>query len=317
MRIQAAAPSKVLFSGEHSVVYGKPALVAANNLRLRVTIFSGTPQNTNPKLWEQIHIVDTIVKEHLKKHEIEYSDKPYDLEITSDIPVGRGMGSSASFSVATVAAIYTFLTTKEPSQETVNNLAYRMEKHFHGNASGVDVSAASFGGLIFFRKEFEFLKQISALNFKLPEKFIQGLYLIDSGKPAESSKEIITAVGRFYNQETKIAEDLMNQLEKVTKRMVVSIVKEDQNFFHEAIVDNQSILNKLGVVSDSTSKLLNDLKPYGVGKVTGAGGKQTGSGYLLFSATDVDGLEKFLSNEKIRVIKFKQDYEGLQIRIQT
>ena len=37
--ITYSAPGKVILSGEHSVVFGKPALVTAINLRLEFRIF--------------------------------------------------------------------------------------------------------------------------------------------------------------------------------------------------------------------------------------------------------------------------------------
>src|SRR3989338_2438064 len=155
MKISYSAPGKIILSGEHSVVYGKPALVTAVNLRLTVTINEGKPQIKDKK-------------------------KSFNYYYKSDIPIGRGMGSSAAFCVATAAALLHFYTGREYDKQIINSLAYQGETYFHGMPSGVDVSASCFGGLIFYRKEFEFLKNISSLNFKIPKRIQDQLILIDS-----------------------------------------------------------------------------------------------------------------------------------------
>ena len=74
----------------------------------------------------------------------------------------------------------------------------------------------------------------------------------------------------------------------------------------------ENLLEKIGIVSVSTKNLLQELSKYGFGKITGAGGKKTGSGYLLFLADDVDGLKKYCKYKKINIIKFKQSWKGVQ-----
>ncbi len=68
----------------------------------------------------------------------------------------------------------------------------------------------------------------------------------------------------------------------------------------------------LGVVSKKTKKLLKDLEQFGYGKMTGAGGKAKGSGYLVFFTDRPKELEKYCKDKNISYFKFKQSYEGVK-----
>ncbi len=311
--ISYTAPAKVILSGEHAVVYGKPAIVSSINLRLKFAVtHHARPSSIGNKSKEVLHITD-VVKNYLRKQKIKFVDKVFDFKIKSEIPIGRGLGSSAALCVAASAAFLEFYAGRQFEKEVINNVAYQAEKYFHINASGVDVTASCFGGIIFYRKEFEFLKNISALNFKIPKKIEDGLYLIDSGEPKETTGFMVhNVVGQKYNKSPRLVEEILNDIEKTTKRMVVSVIKEDLDFFTKSIIDNQVLLEMLGVVSKKAKNLLKDLEPFGFGKVTGGGGKKEGSGFLLFYTTKRRELKDYLKKKKINFYKFQQDYRGLQ-----
>lgn len=315
MTIKYSAPAKIILSGEHAVVYGKPALVSAINRRLIFTV--ANPVTTAPKTnasSEISHIV-TTVKKYLRKQAIPLRDRKFSYSIASTIPIKQRLGSSAALSVAAAAAFLQWFTGKEFSKETVNNVAYQIEKYFHKNSSGVDTSVSSFGGLVFYRKEFEFLKNISSLTIKIPKKIEDHLFIVDSGSAAESTGEMVEAVGRLYNEKPGLIEQILNDIEKVTKRMVVALIKEDINFFKQCIVDNQIFLDMLGVVSKKANELLSSLSLFGVGKVTGGGGKKDGSGFMLFYAEKKKEFEVYCKKNKIDYFKFNPTYGGLKKEI--
>ena len=148
--IIVSAPGKIHLLGEHTVVYGKPAILATVNLKVTAAISKGIP-NENPLR----KIIEKIVKKELCLKQL----PPYQIEITSQLPVGVGLGSSAAYCAAYIAALLSFLKVKW-DLNLVNNLTFEAEKVFHGNPSGGDNSTVVFGGLIWFRKETPNLKII-------------------------------------------------------------------------------------------------------------------------------------------------------------
>ncbi len=308
--ISYKAPAKVILSGEHAVVYGKPALICGLGKYIYVTVSDSG--ETDSQLLEGSKPVIEAVSSYLQKKYPEKEFKVPFVSVKNDIPLGRGLGSSAAFAVALSAALLHYFLGEEPSKDTVNSLAYSAEKHFHGTPSGADNTTCCYGGLIFFRKEFEFLKTISALNAKLPEEIESKLLLIDTGKPEEPTSEMVKQVRIFYNKNPIEADEILCKIEKTTKRLVVSVIKEDTKAFREGLQENQNYLQQLGIVSEKAQKMLEQLKELGTGKVTGAGGKNDGAGFILFYAQDTQKTIEYLEKNGIEYIPFIQDFHGVQ-----
>ena len=306
--IRYSAPGKVIISGEHAVVYGKPALVCAIDKRLSVTF---TPARSTKYKDSIFPLLEQSVIDFLKEKKVTAKEKKYTYSIKSSIPVGRGLGSSAAYCASVSAGLLELFTEQEWKIEDINICAYQMEKYFHKNSSGVDTSTSIMGGLIYYRKEFEFLKTISSLSVKIPKHFTNSLLLMDSGKPIETTGEMVRNVGTLFNTESEKIEQILNNIEKTTKRIVLSIMKEDTSLFEENIKKNQISLEQIGVVSNSTKRLLFRLKEIGVGKVTGAGGKKKGSGYIIFYCKDIKECKKIVEENTVSYMPFIPSYKGL------
>jgi len=306
-KISYSAPGKVIFGGEHAVLYGRPALVCAADLRLKFTVFKTKTQLKN-KLYMQIA---AIVKKYFTKKNIVFTDSSFSCTIDSNISKSAGLGSSAALSTAASAAFLEFFSGRQFEKEIINNIAYSVEKLFHKNPSGADNSTSCFGGIVFYRKEFEFLKTISLLQCKIPKNIESHLFLIQSGHPVETTRIMIDIVGKKYNENTTQIEDAFNKIEKCVKRMTVALYKEDAVFFRSAVLENQQNLEKLGVVSPTTQKLLVQLSQFGVGKITGAGGVKKGSGYVLFYADEPEIFQEYARSQNLDYFPFKQSHEGV------
>lgn len=312
--ISYSAPAKIILTGEHAVVYGKPGLVCAVDNRITFDLHE---TNTTKYDHDFFPKIEEKVKQFLHREKESYTDKYYSYSITSDIPVGRGMGSSAALAATASASLLELYTNKEWSLPLINQCAYEVEKIFHNNPSGVDVSASVFGGLIWYRKEFEFLKSISSLPIKIPHVLLDSLILIDSGKPNESTAEMVQRVGLRYNKYPRKTDTILTEIERISKRFVVSIMKEDVQLFVEALQKNQELLVGLDVVSNKTKQLLNKIKQFGVGKITGAGGKSANSGLILFYAQNKKAFLDYAQKENISVIQFNPTYKGITKVIHT
>jgi mevalonate kinase len=309
--ISYSSCAKVILSGEHAVVYGKPALVCGLNKRLKFSLFP-TDKKNYLKPNKDILFISSKVIDYLKKEKIKFNQKKFTFKIESQIPIGRGLGSSAALAVTSVASFLHFYTGKSFNKEIINNLAFEVEKYFHGNPSGVDNSTSCFGGLIFYRKEFDFLKNIYFLDFKIPKSIQDHLFLIDSGKPVETTRQMVQIVKNNIGKKPNYYEQIFNEIEKITKKMLISIKEDKANDFIQSLIDNEIYLEMLGVVSLKTKALLKNLEKFGIGKITGAGGVKEGSGFILFYALKSRELENYLKKQKINYFKFIPDYQGLK-----
>lgn len=260
--ITVSVPGKVHLMGEHAVVYGKPAILAAINRRLTVTVREGKNNATG-------YVADciAIVQKHFQ------TQKEFHITIDSDIPEGYHLGSSAAVAVAVVAAI-SYSLKKVWNPVLFNQLAYEAEKLKHGNPSGGDNTTVTMGGLIWYRKELEFLKSIWQLPFK-PK--LNKFFLIDTGKPKETTGEMVAYVAKQKNLQKYFDEN-----EVQTKRIAVALKENDEQTLIDAIRKGQRTLEAIGVVSDKAKKIIRKIEDDGgAAKILGGGGRADGVGYLL------------------------------------
>lgn len=310
-KITYSAPAKVLFSGEHSVVYNRPALALSIDYRLN---FSLTESDFLPTNFDKgVKEASQMVLKYLKQNQIQHTKKKFNYEIESKVPIGEGFGSSACLSVASIACFLEFYTGKEFDKQTIYDLAYQLEAIFHGNPSGVDAATVCFGGLTFFRKEFEYLKTISPLPFAIPENFKNNFYLVFSGSRVESVSELVALVKQKIQSSEDVVKKELFEIEMVTRNIITAFQTQDTEMLMKNMLKNQELLEQIGVVSDSAKKLIKELSTFGAVKITGAGGVKEGSGYLLCFIKDdtKPEFENYLSQNNLKYYKIIPEKQGL------
>lgn len=259
--ITVSVPGKVHLMGEHAVVYGKPALLAAINRRLTVTVSKGENNASG-------YVADIlkIVRNHFN------IATPVRISIDSDIPVGFHLGSSAAVAVGVTSAVSYFLK-KIWNPMLFNQLAYEAEKFKHGNPSGADNTVVTMGGLIWYRKELEFLKSMWQLPFTTK---LTHFYLVDTGKPKETTGEMVAYVARLP------IKNFLDQNEEQTKRITVALKQGDETMLFDAMRKGERTLEKIGVVSKKALPIIRSIEKLGgAAKILGGGGRTGGVGYLL------------------------------------
>lgn len=277
-KVIVSAPGKLHLSGEQAVVHGNPALIIATSLRLYVTIEKHIKKKETVNLRKSDEYINAIFETFEKKHGVSVDDG-VSVDIQSSIPQGSGMGSSAALAVALVGALSVWHGAPWNPQ-SMNEIAYQAEKVKHANSSGSDPAVATHGGILWYRKELEFLKTLWLLPYKIPDSFAPFI-LINTGR-TESTGELVTHVTAVKRRSEEKFALLLAAVEDVTRRMAAAIHDEDEQLFRSMILENEHYLEKMEVVSEQTAMLIRAIeKKGGVAKISGAGGKITGSGVVI------------------------------------
>lgn len=281
--IRVSAPGKVHLMGEHAVVYGHPAFLAAINRRLTVSVASGDHgvswSASVPKEAQVYgdHILGLIARDQKME-----ALPALAITVQSEIPFGYHLGSSAAFAVALIGAVVYFLKqTWNPV--AINKLAFVAEQFVHGTPSGGDNTIVTFGGWLWFRTELPFLKSIWQVPLKLPDH-LDHFYLINTGKPSETTGEMVAMVSerlKVKSEKVKMVQ-AFHENEEHTRRMASAIKEGDEAGVVGAMRTGEKTLEEMGVVSDQAAAVIRDItQSGGAAKILGGGGRRGAVGFLL------------------------------------
>lgn len=311
-KVVVSAPGKLHLSGEHAVVYGEPAVLASISKRLYVTLEGVNSQDTAETSWDKIkndsEYAAKIVRLFKKSHPIDLSRVK--CKIASDIPAGAGLGSSAALAVALIAALSQWIGLPWDVAR-INELAYKAEQFQHGNPSGGDNTVVTYGGILWYRKELDFLKTFWLLSIKIPRSFPVFL-LVNTGR-AETTKELVEYVAKLQKKNRPVFALLLAEMENITRTMVRAIHDENEAALLSAIQKNQQLLERMGVVSVATKELLNKIESLGgAAKISGAGGRKVGSGVIWIASRHKQTITDLLKNYQFLPFEVQLGGEGVR-----
>lgn len=307
-----SAPGKIHLMGEHAVVHGKPALLTAINLRLQVTIESAEKgldievDDIQAKEFIQ-YAIDTVQKEYnISKL------PPMNISLTSEIPFGYHLGSSASLAVATVGAVLFYVKELWNPQE-INRLAYEVEKKQHGNPSGGDNTSVTYGGFLWYRRELEFLKSMWQIPLRLAPELTHFM-LVNTGKPIETTGEMVELVAQKIKKEPEVMKENLLLNEEATKSVASSIKYIDETMLIQALQKGEKTLEAMGVVSELVKPFIHDIEQHGgAAKILGGGGKKQSVGFLLVYHHDPKKVEEIAQKYGFSLQEVTLGEEGVRL----
>ena len=215
--------SKIILMGEHSVVYGYPAIaIPLKNIQMECIVErSRVPffHNEKDTLSTAVH---TALKYLSKKNEnIKY-------KVISDIPPKRGMGSSAAVSIAAIRGVLDYFNRKVDNM-TLEKLVNEAEIIAHNTPSGLDAKTCLSDSAIKFIKN----KGFKNIDMNL------GAYLLiaDTGIHGHT-RDAIMNIKNMGNKALPMLEKLGKLTEEtekfIEKKDVVNIGK-NMIFAHEEL----------------------------------------------------------------------------------
>jgi len=137
---------KWVLAGEHAVVRGATAIaLPLKEYQLKLQFRPSETRHLNIEPEEHASVIRELlnsVEDRWQANDRSFIQPTGNLSITSTIPLGAGMGSSAALCVALTRWLQNRLQLPEPE---VFEFAKELEHRFHGRSSGMDVAVVLAG----------------------------------------------------------------------------------------------------------------------------------------------------------------------------
>lgn len=274
VEVERTAPGKVILCGEHSVVYGRPAVaVPVSDMRARAHVEPG-PAGSGLhiraiNIQQQVALRTSVTDNPLGKvarlvlERLDLPEPDAILTLESDLPIASGMGSGAAITAAAARALAAAMGTELPV-EVVSEITYEVEKIHHGTPSGIDNTVIAWEQPVYFVKG------------SPPETFRIGMpfhLLIASSGIASSTREAVAEVRHRWAATPGYYEVIFNCIGAIARAARAAVEQGALHALGVLLNENHELLAKMGVSLPQLDHLV------GAARAAGAlGAKLTGSG---------------------------------------
>ena len=215
--------SKIILIGEHSVVYGYPAIAIPLK---KIEIECAIEEAKSNFFYDETDTLSVAIFTALKYLKKENAKIKY--KITSQIPQKRGMGSSAAVSIAAIRAIFNYFG-ENLKDELLEKLVNTAEIVAHKTPSGLDAKTCLSDKAIRFVKN----KGFSYIDLNLDAYLViadTGIYG-NTGEAIQNVKNLgdkaelsLKKLGRLTDEMTRILTgNIENKEEKIRREKISKI----------------------------------------------------------------------------------------------
>ena len=288
---------KTILFGEHFVVYNLPAIASAlsSYTTAEIKVVDGkdwevidnrpaTPGYKEKKNDEAMQAIKNVI-EYMN---IDVSCQKLKITFSGDLIAASGVGASAAQATSLARAINDNFTLMW-DDEKINKAAYEGEKAYHGTPSGIDNTASTYGGLIWFVKNLNGGKNtMEILNSgkKMP------LVIANTGITA-STVEVVGDVRKLKEANPLKFEKKFNDYYALAIDAKVALLEGDAIGIGKLMNQNHKMLQDITVSGEINDKLVEiSLNNGALGaKMTG-----TGRGGLVIALAESEDVQQNIVN---------------------
>lgn len=253
----ASVPGSIMLMGEHAVLHGEPALVAAVDARLKLKL--------TPRTDKQI-IIDCAFGCYRTTIHALKAEKPFDVSIaaisafqtelksgfevaidSANMPTAKGVGSSTALIVGITALMQQWLFSCVDLQLCFRRALASLRLN-QGHASGADVAASVFGGVVYYQQQIE---------QPLVEKLVwqPNWVLLYCGEKRPTAEVIAITQARFKGCEQRLSQ-LYRNIGDSVRDARQAIERDDEAGLYRAVEQNQAGMRAMGLVHEPLEAVL-------------------------------------------------------------
>ncbi|MDG6773963.1 GHMP kinase [Thiomicrorhabdus sp. ZW0627] len=281
------APANLMLMGEHSVVYGHPALACAVDQFIEIEwqstddglICIESELSDYELTLEELKIAPLEAFEHPKLRFVIHALKAFapslqhglQIVINSDFSSTVGLGSSAAVLAASLHGLNQ-ITEQNLDTSELFQIGRKIILAIQGRGSATDLAASLTGGVIYFQPQ---TPEHQAKIFPLNSLVVDALSptLIYSGYKTPTA-EVLKQVAENWETQEPLMLELYQLMGNTTHQACIALSEREYDEFYRLCSVYQGLMEALGVSDSTLSKLIYAMESCGgihAAKISGSG----------------------------------------------